>query len=63
MSCQIVSQSRPSDEYDPAKWTFDGGIDDIKLLFQVGKKLAFEEKMPQWKDGSEFKAIREKKKK
>ena len=54
---------RPSDEYDPAKWTFDGGIDDIKLLFQVGKKLAFEEKMPQWKDGSEFKAIREKKKK
>ncbi|NQV76627.1 MAG: M28 family peptidase, partial [Bacteroidetes bacterium] len=52
---------RPSDEYDPSTWTFEGGIDDIKLLFQVGKRLAFEEKMPQWKEGSEFKAIREKK--
>lgn len=52
---------RPSDEYDPATWTFESGIDDIKLLFQVGKRLAFEKKMPQWKEGSEFKAIREKK--
>lgn len=52
---------RPSDEYDPATWTFAGGIEDLKLLFLVGKRLAFEEKMPQWKEGSEFKAIREKK--
>ena len=52
---------RPSDEYDAATWTFEGGIEDLKLFFQVGKRLAFEEKMPQWKDGSEFKAIREKK--
>lgn len=52
---------RPSDEFDPATWTFEGGIDDLKLFFQVGKRLAFEEKMAQWKEGSEFKAIREKK--
>lgn len=52
---------RPSDEYDPATWTFAGGIEDLKLLFLVGKRLAFEEKMPAWKEGSEFKAIREKK--
>lgn len=52
---------RPSDEYDPATWTFAGGIEDLKLLFLVGKRLAFEEKMPVWKEGSEFKAIREKK--
>ncbi len=52
---------RPSDEYDPATWTFEGGLEDLKLLFQVGKRLAFETKMPQWKAGSEFKAIREKK--
>lgn len=52
---------RPSDEYDAATWTFEGGLDDLKLFFQVGKRLAFEEKMPQWKEGSEFKAIREKK--
>ncbi len=52
---------RPSDEYDPATWTFAGGIEDLKLLFLVGKRLALEEKMPAWKEGSEFKAIREKK--
>lgn len=52
---------RPSDEYDPATWTFEGGLEDLKLLFQVGKRLAFETKMPQWKEGSEFKTIREKK--
>lgn len=52
---------RPSDEYDSGTWTFAGGIEDLKLLFLVGKRLAFEEKMPQWKEGSEFKAIREKK--
>lgn len=51
---------RPSDEYDAASWTFAGGLEDLKLLFLVGKRLAFEETMPQWKEGSEFKAIREK---
>lgn len=52
---------RPSDEFNAATWSFEGGIDDLKLFFQVGKRLAFEEKMPVWKDGSEFKGIREKK--
>ena len=53
---------QPSDEYDPSTWTVEGAINDLKLLFQVGKRLAFEEKWPQWKPGSEFKAIREGKK-
>lgn len=53
---------QPSDEYDPATWTMQGAVSELKLLFQVGKRLAFEEKWPQWKDGSEFKAIREKQK-
>ena len=53
---------QPSDEYDPATWTVEGAINDLKLLFQVGKRLAFEESWPQWKPGSEFKAIREEKK-
>ncbi|MEO7984637.1 MAG: M28 family metallopeptidase [Bacteroidota bacterium] len=53
---------RPSDEFDPATWTLEGGIKDLKLLFRVGRRLASEEKMPQWKSGSEFKAIREGKK-
>ncbi len=50
---------RPADQYDPATWTLAGAIDDLGLMFQVGKRLAFEEKMPGWKEGSEFKSIRE----
>ena len=52
---------RPSDEYNAATWTFEGGIKDLKMLFQVGKRLAFQQKWPEWKTGSEFKAIRDKK--
>jgi Zn-dependent M28 family amino/carboxypeptidase len=51
---------RPSDQYDPNSWKFAGGIEDLKLLFMVGRRLAFETKLPEWKVGSEFKAIREK---
>jgi len=51
---------RPSDEYDPQTWKLDGAIADLELLFQVGKRLAFDTKWPGWKEGSEFKAIREK---
>ncbi|MEO6316436.1 MAG: M28 family metallopeptidase [Chitinophagaceae bacterium] len=51
---------RPSDEYDAATWTMDAGVHDLKILFAVGRRLAFEEKMPQWKAGSEFKAARDK---
>ena len=53
---------RPSDEYNADTWNFEGGIEDLKLLFLVGKRLAFEDKLPGWKEGSEFKAIRDKKK-
>ncbi|TDH28118.1 M20/M25/M40 family metallo-hydrolase [Segetibacter sp. 3557_3] len=51
---------RPSDEYDPKTWTLKGAIDDLKLLFLVGKRLAYETTWPKWKEGSEFKAFREK---
>jgi Zn-dependent M28 family amino/carboxypeptidase len=47
-----------SDEYNP-NWTFEGGMQDMELLFLIGKKLAFESSWPAWKPGSEFKAIRE----
>jgi Zn-dependent M28 family amino/carboxypeptidase len=46
---------RPSDEYNASTWTMDGGINELKLLFQVGKRLTFEEKWPEWKSGSEYK--------
>ena len=50
---------QPSDEYD-STWTFEGGLDDLRLLFNVGKRLAYGSEWPQWKDGSEFKALRKK---
>jgi Zn-dependent M28 family amino/carboxypeptidase len=49
---------RPSDQYDAATWTLAGGMDDLKLLFQVGKRIAFGDQVPGWKEGSEFKAKR-----
>ncbi|WP_429378719.1 M28 family metallopeptidase [Mucilaginibacter sp. UYCu711] len=48
---------QPSDEYDKS-WTLEGGLEDVKLIFQIGKRLAFESTFPQWKDGSEFKKLR-----
>jgi Zn-dependent M28 family amino/carboxypeptidase len=48
---------RPADQYD-ATWNLDGGLEDMELLFQVGKRLAFESSFPKWKEGSEFKKLR-----
>jgi Zn-dependent M28 family amino/carboxypeptidase len=48
---------RPSDELR-ADWSFEGGIDDLKLIFLVGKKIAASRQWPTWKAGSEFKALR-----
>jgi Zn-dependent M28 family amino/carboxypeptidase len=48
---------QPSDQYDPSTINSDGAIEDLKMLFQIGKRLASEDKWPQWKEGSEFKAL------
>lgn len=49
---------QPSDEFDTTRMNFEGAIEDLKLLFQVGKRLAFEDTWPKWKEGSEFKHLR-----
>lgn len=49
---------QPSDEFDTTRMNFEGGIEDLKLLFQVGKKLSLNDKWPAWKEGSEFRAAR-----
>ncbi|WP_336513838.1 M28 family metallopeptidase [Pollutibacter soli] len=51
---------QPSDEYNATTWSMAGAVKDLRILFNVGNKLANEEKWPRWKEGSEFKAIREK---
>ncbi|MGJ7032000.1 M28 family metallopeptidase [Niabella hirudinis] len=49
----------PSDEYNKS-WDLGGAIDDLQLLFMVGKRLAYGHVWPGWKTGSEFKAERDK---
>jgi Zn-dependent M28 family amino/carboxypeptidase len=50
---------KPSDAYDSERWNLDGAVDDVQLLYEVGKKLSNSSAWPQWKEGSEFKAVRD----
>lgn len=50
---------KPSDEYDTSRWNLDGAVDDVQVLYNVGKSLANSDKWPNWKAGSEFKAVRD----
>ncbi|MFZ2996013.1 M28 family metallopeptidase [Sphingobium sp.] len=43
-----------------ADWNLDGAAQDIDLMLTIGRDLATSTRWPQWKDGSEFKAIRDK---
>jgi len=51
---------KPSDEYNPKTWDLSGIRDDARLLFQVGYELANDTIFPEWKEGAEFKSVREK---
>jgi len=50
---------QPSDEFRPDRMNFEGGIEDLRLLFSVGRRVSHETSWPEWKEGSEFKATRE----
>ena len=49
----------PRDEYDPATWKLDGTMEDLELLYGVGRELAGGESWPNWYQGSPFKANRD----
>jgi Zn-dependent M28 family amino/carboxypeptidase len=49
---------KPSDEVKP-DWDLSGAVEDVKLLFTVGFKVANTAKYPEWSPGTEFKAKRE----
>lgn len=53
---------RPQDEYQDW-WTFDGMALDGELMMEVGYQVSDAEVWPEWKDGSEFKSIRDESKK
>ncbi|HEY6957003.1 MAG TPA: M28 family metallopeptidase [Flavisolibacter sp.] len=48
---------RPSDQIN-SEWNLDGAIEDLKLMFMVGKHVSETEQWPEWKEGSEFKKLR-----
>jgi Zn-dependent M28 family amino/carboxypeptidase len=48
---------KPSDEVKP-DWDLSGAVEDLKLLFEVGYRVAQSDQQPQWKDGSEFKSVK-----
>ncbi len=49
----------PGDEYDE-KWNWSGVMSDLKLYYRVGRMLAMSDAWPNWNDGDEFRAIRDK---
>ncbi|TWU48542.1 Bacterial leucyl aminopeptidase precursor [Rubripirellula tenax] len=50
---------QPSDEY-LEDWDLTGAIDDTRLLFHVGRRVADAAEMPAWTAGDEFEAARQK---
>ena len=49
---------KPSDEFDES-WDLTGAVDDLRLLFEVGYRLAQESSWPNWRAGNEFRARRD----
>lgn len=49
---------KPADKYDAQTWDMAGIVEDARLAFYIAWKLASNNYWPQWKPGSEFKAIR-----
>ena len=52
---------QPADEFeiDDTNWKMGGMQQDVELFYQLGLQLANSDQWPQWKEGSEFKAVRE----
>jgi Zn-dependent M28 family amino/carboxypeptidase len=49
---------KPSDEFDPA-WDLSGLVQDLRLYFTIGHRLANSSAFPNWREGTEFKAARD----
>lgn len=50
---------KPSDEYDASKWDLNASLEEIQLYLNIGNRLVNSNVWPQWKEGSEFKAVRD----
>ena len=50
---------KPSDNYNPGEWRFDGMIEDIRVFFETGYLLSMTDEFPGWKPGSPYLKLRE----
>lgn len=48
----------PKDEYDE-NWDWSGVMADLQLYYRLGRMMAMSTSWPNWKDGDEFRAIRD----
>jgi Zn-dependent M28 family amino/carboxypeptidase len=49
----------PGDEFDE-NWDWSGVMSDLKLYYRVGRMLAMTNAWPNWNEGDEFRAVRDK---
>jgi Zn-dependent M28 family amino/carboxypeptidase len=49
---------KPSDEVKP-DWDLSGAVEDLRVLFEVGDRVAQADQFPEWKPGTEFKSKRD----
>jgi Zn-dependent M28 family amino/carboxypeptidase len=59
-SWTMSNYHKPSDNYEPDKWNFEGMIEDIKVYFEIGYDLAMSRDFPNWSEKSPFRALRDK---
>jgi Zn-dependent M28 family amino/carboxypeptidase len=50
---------QPSDQFDPA-WDLAGGVNDMRLLAQLGWRIAQQAEMPAYNNGDQFAEVRKK---
>jgi Zn-dependent M28 family amino/carboxypeptidase len=50
---------KPGDEYSE-DWDVSGSVEDLRLLFEVGARVANSATWPAWREGNEFRPAREK---
>ncbi|HJU41717.1 MAG TPA: M28 family metallopeptidase [Vicinamibacterales bacterium] len=49
---------QPSDEYDPS-WDFSGAVNDMRVLAQLGWRIANQAEMPRYNEGDQFGQVRQ----
>ncbi len=48
---------QPTDQFDPS-WDFSGGVEDLKVLAQLGWRIAMQAEMPRYNNGDQFAQVR-----